>query len=106
MCLLKLSNDVMLAAMLSNAKGQIMRVAATLHVLFNVNTPVDIPEEISDAALKAAVNVVDVCIQHAAFLAGRGDVDEEIQRIVEGICNGELILIDNVCLLQSSYSCC
>ena len=34
--------------------------------------------------LKAAVNLVDVCVQHAAFLAGRGDVDETFQGLVEG----------------------
>ena len=71
--------------MLSKAKGQILRVAASLHVLFNINTPLTIPQEISDAAIKATVDLVDVCIQHAAFLAGRGDVDETIRGLVEGI---------------------
>ena len=74
-----------LAGMLSKAKGQILRVAASLHVLFNINTPLTIPQEISDAAIKGAVDLVEVCIQHAAFLAGRGDVDETIQGLVEGI---------------------
>ena len=73
-----------LAGMLSKAKGQILRVAAALHVLFNINTPLTIPQEISDAAIKAAVDLVDVCIQHAAFLARRGDVDETIQGLAEG----------------------
>ena len=79
--------------MLSKAKGQILRVAASLHVMFNVNTPLAIPKEISDTAIKAAVNLVDVCIQHAAFLAGRGDVDETIQRLVEGMYVQPHILI-------------
>lgn len=70
--------------MLSKEKGQILRVAASLHVLFNINTPLTIPQEISDAAIKAAVDLVDVCIQHAAFLAGRGDVEETIQGLIEG----------------------
>ena len=70
--------------MLSKAKGQILRVAASLHVLFNINTPHTIPQTISDVAIKAAVDLVDVCIQHAAFLAGRGDVEETIQGLVEG----------------------
>ena len=41
-------------------------------------TPLAIPTVISDAAIKAAINLVDVCIQHAAFLAGRGDVEETV----------------------------
>ena len=52
--------------MLSKAKGQILRVATVLHVLLNINTPLTIPEGISDASLKAAVDLVDVCIQHSA----------------------------------------
>ena len=69
--------------MLSKSKGQIIRVAATLHVLFNIETPLAIPTVISDAVIKAAINLVDVCIQHAAFLAGRGDVDETVQEMMK-----------------------
>lgn len=76
--------------MLSKSKGQILRTAATLHVLFNLETPLTIPSVISDSAIKAAVNLVDVCLQHAAFLAGRGDIDDMIQEMIKGIlmyCN-------------------
>ena len=69
--------------MLSKSKGQIIRVAATLHVLFNIEAPLAIPTVISDAAIKAAINLVDLCIQHAAFLAGR-DVDETVQEMMKG----------------------
>ena len=44
--------------MLSKAKGQILHVAASLHVLFNINTPHTIPQTISDNAIKAAVNFI------------------------------------------------
>ena len=71
--------------MLSKSKGQILRVAATLHVLFNIQNPQDIPTVISDGAIKAAEDLVDVCIQHAAFLAGRGDVDTLIEEMAKGI---------------------
>ena len=70
--------------MLSKSKGQILRIAAKLHVLFHIETPMDIPTVISLAAVNAAKNLVDVCIQHAAFLAGRGKVDAEIQEINKG----------------------
>ena len=71
--------------MLSKSKGQILRIAATLHVLFNLETPLSIPAVISDSAIKAAINLVDVCLQHAAFLAGRGEIDETIQDMIKGI---------------------
>lgn len=67
--------------MLSKSKGQILRIAATLHVLFNWENPKDIPQEISSDALKAAINFVDVCIQHSAYLGGRGDISEAINNL-------------------------
>ena len=70
--------------LLSKSKGQIIQIAVTLHVLFNIETPLAIPTVISDAAIEAAINLVDVCIQHAAFLAGRGDVEETIQEMMKG----------------------
>ena len=67
--------------MLSKSRGQILRVAATLHVLFNMDTPQAIPEEISLEALKSAKNFVEVCNQHVAFLAGRGNISEAIESL-------------------------
>ena len=70
--------------MLSKSKGQILRVSAVLHVLFHINAPLDIPEIISENAVKAADNFVDFCLQHAAFLAGRGVIQEAVDDIQEG----------------------
>ena len=70
--------------MLSKSKGQILRVAAVLHVLFHRDTPLNIPENVSEEAVKAAVNFVDLCLQHAAYLAGRGDISEAIQALQPG----------------------
>ncbi len=67
--------------MLSKSKGQILRVAATLHVLFHIDSPLAIPPVI---AIEAAIDLVDMCIQHAAFLAGRG----KVQDIIDGISKG------------------
>ena len=69
----------MYIGMLTKSKGQILRVAVTLHVLFNWENPQSIPDEISDSAMKAAINVVDVCIQHSAYLAGKGDLQDDQQ---------------------------
>ena len=70
--------------MLSKSKGQILRVSASLHALFHVETPLVIPDIIGADAIKAAINLVNVCIQHAAFLAGRGDVNETIEELERG----------------------
>ena len=70
--------------MLSKSKGQILRVSACLHVLFHIETPTNIPDVISTEAIKAAIDMVDVCLQHAAYLAGRGDINEMIQEMAKG----------------------
>ena len=56
--------------MLSKSKGQILRVSACLHVLFHIETPMNIPDVISTEAIKAAIDMVDVCLQHAAWTRG------------------------------------
>ena len=72
------------AGMLSKSKGQILRVSACLHVLYHIETPTTIPDFISMEAITAAIDMVDVCIQHAAYLAGRGDINEMIQEMAKG----------------------
>ena len=67
--------------MLSKSKGQILRVAATMHVLFHWEKPHDISTIIDDTAVSAAIDFVDLCIQHAAFITGRKTVQEEIEKI-------------------------
>lgn len=68
--------------MLSKSKGQILRVAAVLHVLFSLDyeTPQDIPSEISETALKAAEDFVTVCLKHTAYMAGRGGLNDAIKQ--------------------------
>ena len=58
-------------------------MAATMHVLFHWETPGEIPTTISNEALKAAQNFVELCTQHAAFLAGRGNIPEEIDSLTD-----------------------
>ena len=67
--------------MLSKSRGQTLRVAAVMHVLFHMDTPIAIPPTISEEALKAALNFVELCNQHAAFLAGRGEITDAIESI-------------------------
>ena len=65
--------------MLSKSRGQYLRVAATLHVLFNWKT--HIPTSISSEVLKAADSFVIMCVQHASYLAGRGELSEAIENV-------------------------
>lgn len=65
------AQQILYAGMLSKSKGQILRVAATLHVLFHIDTPLAIPPVIGENAVKAAidfVDVVDACIQQVSLL--------------------------------------
>ncbi len=45
-----------------------------MHVLFHMENPQAIPQQISESAIKAADRFVDFCLQHAAYLGGRGDI--------------------------------
>jgi hypothetical protein len=69
--------------MLSKSKGQVLRVAASLHILFYLSDDedamTDVDSEISEAALKAAINFVTLCCQQTSFIAGRGEINDEIE---------------------------
>lgn len=74
------------AGMLSKSKGQVLRVAAVLHVLFK-----DCGQEEEEAdsyittnAILAAQNFVDICCQHAAFITGRDRIEVEIKQFTSG----------------------
>ena len=74
--------------MMSKAKGQVLRVAAALHVFFSDTVREDgkiivseLAQTIKPKAIVAARNFVDVCCQHAAYIAGRGDIEDEIENI-------------------------
>lgn len=55
-------HDDLISGFLSKAKGQTLRVAVCLHVLFNIESSNRIPVEISEDTLKAAINFTDVCV--------------------------------------------
>ena len=71
--------------MLSKSKGLILRVAGVLHMLFHLESPDDVPTEISEEAIIAAQDFIDVCCQHTASIAGRGSIPEAIQQLVKGM---------------------
>jgi len=72
-----------LLGMLSKSLGQILRVAVSMHVLFSVEEE-EICTTVSEKAIKAAINFVEVCCQQTAYLTGRGEIDEELQLLQAG----------------------
>ena len=71
--------------MLSKSKGLSLRVAGVLHVLFHLGSDDVIPKAISEKAIVAAQDFVDVCCQHTAYLAGRGDIEDAIHKLQQGL---------------------
>ena len=71
--------------MLSKSRGHVLRLAAVLHMLFFIESPEeDLDDEISEAAVKAAVNIVQVACQQTAFIAGKGTLSEEMEKYKTG----------------------
>lgn len=70
---------------LSKAKGQLLRVATCLHVLFNLETPDKIEAKISQKALSAAIDFVDVCCDHASLITGRHCISDEVKNSGKGM---------------------
>ena len=77
--------------MLSKAKGQILRVTATMHILFHLEKEDDeICDVILDDAIKAAINFIMTSIQHTAYMTGRSTVVQEVEIAESGKCVGTL----------------
>jgi len=54
--------------MLSKSRGQVLRLAAVLHMLFTLGTNQPTDDIVSEAAVKAAINYVQVVCQQAGTL--------------------------------------
>lgn len=85
--------------MLSRSRGQVLRVAAVMHVLFHVDTPTSIPDELTESAVRAADCFVEICLQHASYIGGRGDLQEAIDEIDQGIllCTCKFLTLHITC---------
>lgn len=58
--------------MLSKSRGQVLRLAAILHVLFSLGSDEPTDDIVSEDAVKAAIDFVNMACQQAAYIAGRG----------------------------------
>lgn len=74
--------------MLSKSMGQILRVSVALHILFRVEREDPLQDPLSDTisqdAIKAAINFVEVCCQHTAYISGRGKIENELELMQAG----------------------
>lgn len=64
--------------------GQTLRVSAAMHVLFHIESEGSLPSTITQEAIEAAINFVEVCCQHTAFVTGRGNIEEELRLLEAG----------------------
>lgn len=70
----------MYSGMLSKSRGQVLRLATVLHMLFSLDKTEDLSEEVSEEAIKAAVNFVKLACQQTAFIAGKKTLPEELEK--------------------------
>lgn len=70
--------------MLSKSRGQVLRLAAIIHVLFSLGSDEPQDDTVSEDAVKAAIDFVHTACQQAAYIAGRGSLEEEILRFKDG----------------------
>jgi len=93
--------------MLGKAKGQILRVAACLQMLFcdtalsedaddndefSIQQVETLPTLITPKTMKAAINFVDVCCQHTAYVTGRQTIENEVKKYQQSTFNQEFII--------------
>ena len=74
--------SLLIVGMISKSTGQILHVSGVMHALFNFEG--ELGSTIAPAATEAATHFVKVCCQQAAYISGRGELEEELKLIVEG----------------------
>ncbi len=84
-CMSSMYHNLSFLGMLSKSLGQIIRVCAAMHALFHLESGEDpLPDIISSEAIEAAINYVEVCCQHTAYISGRGNIDQELDHLLTG----------------------
>lgn len=64
--------------MLSKSIGQILRVSPAMHVLFLMGDDSPLSDTIANMTIEAAIDFVDICCQHTAYITGRGNIAQEL----------------------------
>ena len=93
--------------MLSKSRGQVLRIATILHMLFSIDSEQGpLNNEVSDMAVKAAVNFVQTACQQTAFIAGKGLIKEEVQGYKAGIYDTYMHQYIPLIKLASEFTIC
>ena len=78
-------HDDFVTGILSKQKGQALRVAAIMNAMFSLDCNYTLETTLSEDAVKAAINFVQVCGDHASLLSGR----RRLAEIVAGVDTSE-----------------
>lgn len=76
--------DDFVTGILSKQKGQTLRLAAIMNALFSIDDQFPLEQTIHQAAVKAAIDFVRVCGEHASLLSGRRGLSEVIASVDTG----------------------
>ena len=71
--------------MLSKSRSQVLRIAPVLHVLFHLGKDGDVPDVVSEDSIAAAINFAKVSCQQTSVIAGKGSIEEALQRCSSGM---------------------
>ena len=71
--------------MLSKSRGQVLKLATVLHMLFAIDDPEeDLSQQLSENAVRAAINFVKLACQQTAYIAGKGELKDELEKFKTG----------------------
>lgn len=89
--------------MISKSLGQILRVSSSMHTLFNLECE-ELCSTITKDAIDAAIHFVEVCCQQTAYIAGRGELDKELDLIVKGMYSYTMTLTILISIISTVYN--
>ena len=64
--------------MLSKSRGHVLRIATILHMLFSIDSENPLSSEVSEMAVKAAVNLSGQHANKQPFVAGKGLIEDKV----------------------------
>lgn len=73
--------DDFVTGILSKQKGQALRVSAIMNALFSLDDKYPLKASINEDAVKAAINFVQVCGDHASILSGRRSLADVVATV-------------------------
>ena len=76
---------IILSGVLSKSRGQVFRLTVVMHMLLHIDDPdQQLSVVIDERAIKASVNFVQLACQQTLFIAGKGKLEEEMEKFRAG----------------------